>query len=257
MSDGHTERERRDAIVAELARLASEAEELATESHGDDSGPATRSQRVFELREEYEALLPVVAVSACPFTGARLELPFDGYDLDGPFWDHDAPVRPEVDTPPTYFALTGAVRLGSPIAPAPFLCVPGPEVPYVLPRLLEDDRIGAVVSQIPIGPHIGFAIAYFAREPAHDLPRANTWGTHEYWFFDEEGEFGWDSELDFDSDHDHDLAAWIADGSLWWVAPGDPDLTLHQSVDDCPFLDLPGRRSTTHLREGNLWWPGK
>ena len=101
------------------------------------------------MRDEYENWLPVVPLSRCPFSGATVDYCIDLLGLDGLWWNYDAPVRRTEELPPTYFALDGAVTLKGRIDLAPFLCKPGAGVPGVLPRLLNQPEIQAVISSFP------------------------------------------------------------------------------------------------------------
>ncbi|HEY9654417.1 MAG TPA: hypothetical protein V6C50_02900, partial [Crinalium sp.] len=50
---------------------------------------------------------------------------------------------------------------------------------------------------------------------------------------------------------DFDLAPWIEQGRVAWIAPGDTALTLQQQVQTCPYLDLPGRQEFVLIACGN------
>lgn len=208
-----------------------------------------------EIHEAYVAGLPRRTLSRDPHTDAVVEYLIDDVDLDGLFWNYEAPSRPATQPVPlTFFALTGAVRLEGDVTPAPFLCKPGPEVPYVIPRILDHEAMLAVVSTVAIGAHRGFAIFYFAQPLPSDLERANTWGTANYRFASPEGRMAWNSvNEDFD-ELDYDLAPWLESGKLRWIAPGDEGLVLRATVDDCPYLDLDGRREFTRIQDGKVWW---
>lgn len=210
-------------------------------------------RRCSELITEYMAGLPVIAVSSCPFTGIVMHQSVDHFGLDGLWWNYRAACRPVEQLPETYFALTGALRLAGPPTQFPFLCRPGPEIPYVVPRMLRHPAVKAVLSTGSIGEHQGYAITYFAK-PIPDIPRINTWGAHCYKFIDEKGQTRLGSEPDNPSELDFDLAPWIANGKLLWIAPGDTTLTLRDTVSGCPYLGLEGRRQITYIRNGRVWW---
>ena len=211
-------------------------------------------RRFSGVQDEYAAEVPVLPLARCPFSGELMEHSIDHFGLDGLWWNYEADVRPVEQLPATYFALTGAVRLSSPPPEAPFLCKPGPEVPYVVPRLLQQPAVKAVLSSLLIGENRGYAITYFASPMLYDVPRVNTWGTNDYKFRDETGQLRWDSQPDSPRDMDFDLAPWIAQGKLLWVAQGDATLTLRDTAGGCPYLQLEGRRSITRIQEGQVWW---
>jgi len=213
------------------------------------------SDRIVTLGQAYIAGCPVVPLSRCPLTGDVLSHSIDHHDLDGPWWDYARPRRPLERLPRTYFALAGAVRLGEPVARAPFVCRPGPAVPFVVPRLLERPEIVAVVSSLPIGPHRGYALAYFADPIPRDVKRINTWGAADYPVHGPDGTIGWDRAPDWSPEWDYDLRPWIARRKLAWIRPGDPLLELRWDVADCPYLDLDGPPEPASILDGRVVYP--
>jgi len=211
-----------------------------------------------ELREKYLAQLEPVGVSRCPYTGEELRYPIDTVGLDGPFWDVRNPVRlPPPETPETFFGLAGAVQLTEDIPYFPFLARPGPEVPFVLPDVLERPDVTAVVSALLIGSHAGFAIAYFA-EPGTDherLPTVDEWGSDRAWRRTRDQGWVWDSANVDEASYDYELAPWIEQGKLRWIEPYDRSLELREGVDGCPYVGQPGHREVTRIEDLEVWWP--
>lgn len=185
------------------------------------------------LRQEYLDLLPVVALSRCPHTGSPLEVLIDTDGLDGLWWSYDTPLRVIGHRPPTLLALTGALRPGAPVPPG--VC-PGPAAPYVLPRMLADDSVVAVLSHVRVGPHDGFPIAYFTSAPEEATVRANEWGTGGFARLGADGAIEYGAWPEPDGDRDHDLRPWLDSGRLRWIAPGDASLELRTGSDACPYL---------------------
>ena len=249
----------RDAILAEWASARERLSQLDAEIEGaaeSDREVLEESERdQFEqeslLLARYRDGLPRLALSRCPFSGDTLEFAIDTFGLDGPWWRYDAPVRPHEPTPPTFATLTGALRISEPVETTPFLCKPGPEAPYVLPRLLDAGLV-AVISSVAVGSHQGYAVAYFAPEPP-SAPLANTWGANQYRLLGDDGEPGWDEVIEDETEFDFDLRAWIEARKARWIAPGDTDLVLREGADGCPYLDLPGRRELVRTEDGELW----
>lgn len=236
--------ERRAAVLAEHAAL--------TEAQRDEDDPARRTRAA--LRAEYLAGVPRVRLSRCPFTKEVVTHSVDTAGLDGLWWRYEDVVRPVEELPPTFFALTGAVRLADAVEDVPFLVKAGPEVPYVIPRILLHRDVRAVVSTVKVGGHTGYAVCYFAEPVPPMLARVNAWGANEFWFTDEYGTW-WDSSDEDGEEVEHDLAPWVSEGKLQWVSPGDPDLRLRSGLDGCPYLDLPGRRSFVRVQDGTSWTP--
>jgi len=246
-----------DQQAAELETFAEEGRE-SPEQKDWQSQLAGLGKEIEELLRRYLEGLPVRDLSRCPFTGEKFSLAIDDLGLDGLWWNFDAPKRPENKLPATYFALDGALQLEGEPEKVPFLCSPGPDVPFVLPRLQEYIQVKAVISSIQIGPHTAYPIVYYADPMLTGEMRVNDWGTQRYWetesIIPELWTPGQYISLSPDSgEYDFDLAPWIRAGKLLWIAPGDESLTLHGHVSRCPYLDLPGSRRLKFIRDGKVW----
>ncbi len=61
-------------------------------------------------------------------------------------------------------------------------------------------------------------------------------------------------------DADFDLAPWIEQGKVFWIAPGDESMTLRSDVQGCPYLNLLGSREFVSICRGKVrslgteWW---
>lgn len=203
------------------------------------------------LWERYLAVMPIVALSRSPLSGDLLEYAIDTVGLDGLSWNSSQPLRPFQPLAAGFIGLAGALRLGSPLEKTPFEVRPGPEVPYVVPRLLALPGVCAVLSQVQIGPHAGYAIAYFAEHPEQVPNRVNTWGTDFYEVVDSQGVLTWSCDGDIAAlDRDFDLKPWMEAGKLLWIQPSDTSMTLRSDTRACPFLALEGSRMDSTLFEG-------
>lgn len=205
------------------------------------------------LRHEYLELLPEIRLSRCPHSGAELVVLMDTYDLDGLWWRYHGPLRITGERPPTLIALTGAVALGGTPPRAPFLVKPGPGAPYVIPRLLRFPGVIAVLSQVAVGSHTGYAISYFAASPDGELARANEWGSNGFTRVGADGRLEWGAVPEDPSELDFDLGPWLEQGKLRWIAPGDRDLRLQIGQAGCPYLGLAGRRDYVRIEDGRVW----
>lgn len=222
-------------------------EYFALEPHRDD--PAATARR-HALRDAYEAALPRVAFARCPFTGVVFTHTLDTAGLDGLWWQYDLPIRGlDGERPPTYFAMTGAVALSGRAEPAPFDRKPGPEVPFVVARMLLHDDVKAVIQQLPVGKHTAYAITYFAQPVPPMLQRFNEWGASHYTYETATDPELWDETEEETELLDVDLARWIDSGDLLWIAPGDTTLALRSTSADCPYVGLKGKAEFT-LIEG-------
>jgi hypothetical protein len=132
--------------------------------------------RVGELRHRYRELLPEVTVARCPFTDELVRWPIDTLGLDGWFWEYQYGARrwPR-PVPRKWIGMTGAMRLADRVEYSPEIVIPGPGVPFVVPRLLREPAVRAVIAEVPVGAHTGWAITYFGRAP-EDTALVNLWG---------------------------------------------------------------------------------
>lgn len=212
-----------------------------------------------QLKERYLESLPVIKVSRCPFSGIEYSLPIDAEGLDGPWWDYDWPERMDNQPHDTFFALDGALKLGGSPEWAPFFCSPGPELPFVLPRLLKFVQVKAVLSSLKIGSHQGYVMVYYAEPMLEGELRVNDWGTGRYWepghLLPERWTAGDYVSIDPNPDeYDFDLEPWIKAGKLFWISPEDETLTLHGHVAGCPYLNLSGQARLQYIHKGEIWW---
>jgi hypothetical protein len=248
-------RDRRRHLLRVHGAVASTYSELIGAASGDEDAARAAEDAFWtgeRIREEYLDLLPDVTVSRCPFTDAPVRLPIDTFDIDGLWWAYQTPLRRVGERPPSLVALTGSLRLATEVPWTSFLVKPGPAVPYVLPRLLDEPSIVAVVSEVPVGAHTGFAVAYFS-PTADDLPlRANDWGANGFVRTRADGALEWGAVPEDDDGMDAALGPWLASGRLRWVAPGDATVSSRDGATDCPFLDLPGRREVQRIEEGEV-----
>ncbi|WP_327143729.1 hypothetical protein [Nocardia sp. NBC_01327] len=210
--------------------------------------------RVFDLQDEYRRQLPEVIVARCPFTDAVVRWPLDTVDLDGWYWDWDQPIRRHVaGLPFSWLTMEGAVRLAEPVTAAPFHAMPGPAAPYVVPRLLEDPEVRAVLSQAPIGRHTGWAITYFGNKRPEDIALENVWGSRTNEIHDPRGlERDSSEHVPKPSEHDFDLRPWLEAGRLLWIAPGDTDAALREGTAECPYLDIEGDHREQLINRGEI-----
>jgi hypothetical protein len=236
----------RRKLMAEGTRLLTEARALHAQDRTEEAFEL--DDRADEINQRYRDLLPEVTVARCPDSGELVRWPIDIMGLDAWFWDYRAQMRRIPDPPRTWLAMTGAMRLGDPVEHPPFVVMPGPDVPFVVPRVLGGHGVRAVIAEVPVGGHTGWAISYFGPMPEATL--VNFWGADDLLVYRDGVWTGWDRERPDTSQYDFDLADWVSSGKLLWLAPGDESATLRAGVDGCPFVDLPGRRQFTVIANG-------
>jgi hypothetical protein len=193
--------------------------------------------------------LPRIPVSCCPHCDKPLYRAFDPFGLDGLWWRSDA----QPDEPlacPHFCALLGAVDLRSSRPRPDFDLHPGPDAPFVIPRLLEKKGMVAIISEIQLADGaVAYPIAYFAprRPPVQAL--AAPWARTNFVYSTQLGVHSWRQAGDpapgesAPDAWDFDLQPWIASGRIRWCAPGgDRSALIPPSTTACPFADLPGSR---------------
>ena len=172
------------------------------------------------LIEQYWSILPAAELSCCPFCDEKLFRLFDAIDLNG-FWWMDRTQRPhkEPQSCPHFCLLTGAVNFNNhPVSGGLFESLPGPDVPYVIPRILELPAMKAVISCVEMQcGYRAFAIAYFAQNPPAPKELTQSWAQKIFSFKDEGGNKGWDIREDA---FDYALASWTKLGKLLAYAQG-------------------------------------
>ncbi len=239
------------AAVADMERAAALVNNAKDEVL--NAGLRDAHERCRVAYNAYQDGLPRPALSRCPFTGAIVHLAIDSFGLDGPWWNYEVPARPGDDLPATVFAVTGAVNIKGNFSKLTHLCKPGPAVPYVVPRLLVDPRVKAVVSTLKVGRYDAYPVIYYAEDTPHELARVNRWGTDHYAAEMPHGEGYTVTVPDMAPDFDCDLEFYIRTGRLQWIMPGDAGLTLRGTTGQCPYLGLEGRRYPVAMQDGKMW----
>lgn len=255
--------ERRQEILRECFKLQEKSENFELEFQPGSKGYfkaesqyLADQERLKTLYEEYRDGVPIVPLSRCPFCNAEIHYSLDTYGLDGLWWSYDASIRPQYHKNtlcPHYLALSGAVLLSKPVEQAPIIVSPGPEVPFVLPRLLNNPLIKAVVSSIEVGIRQAYPIFYFTESKSEEFELFNTWGTNYYEWENANGELIWGQSPELTRHYDFQIESWIHQEKLLWISPGDKTLKLRSELEGCPYLNLPGRQERVYVQNGNVW----
>ena len=204
------------------------------------------------LLDEYGEILPQVPVSRCPLCDAMASYVFDPAGLDGPWWAKgNLTDYAPADTCEHFRLLMGAVdfhgRLPSE-AKVHREILPGPGVPFVIPRIAQIETMQMVVSCFTL-PHndTAYLTAYFSDEPVHSVYLHQPWGREAYQVVSLDGEYeGWSASGDA---WDFDLQPWIDQGLLSWIVPGDTSYMLVRE-GDCPFVSCAGVRLPQKITRG-------
>lgn len=202
------------------------------------------------LENKYVSILPEKILSRCPFTNNIFKLNIDSIGLDGPWWDAERPIRSVENKIESFFALTGSINITGETPKIPFPVKPGPAVPWVSPRLLNHQNIIAVLSHIKIGVYDAYITIYYSNDKTVEIKRINTWGTDYYITNDIDGFAITGSTYDNEEEYDFDIVPWIKKGKLKWIDINDDTLSLMDSVDDCPFLNISGYKYPVLIQNG-------
>lgn len=245
MLKGELTRDRRAIILNRLRRLD------AMLYPDGDAAPAPRGERrarmkalYFRALDEYFDRLPRVVMSVCPFTGQPLRRAFDAVGLDGPWWHKDLlSTITEPAAPPAFKVLLGALRLGA-RAPqeASEEVIPGPEAPFIVPRLLNLPGMVAVIGELRVETgDVAYPVAYFSEQDIPPPKLHQHWLREGLWFKTESGEASW---LIANDAWDFELKPWIDRKKLWWMGErnGRRVALSSDSGASCPYLNLPGER---------------
>jgi hypothetical protein len=212
------------------------------------------SNELSNLLDKYKAGLPIASIGRCPFCKSLFRSSIDTFGLDGLWWNYDAPTRRDDEETCSHFlVLDGAIKLSKKVEFIPFNAVIGPDVPFVIPRIINGEGVIAVVTSIRIGQHYAYPISYYAEPVPYALELVNTWGTSYYVSkgpeVDDDGDHvaGWSESPCLEEDYDFELGPWIRRGKLFWIKPDDPDLELQTDLIGCPYLNLNGHQKIQYL----------
>jgi hypothetical protein len=260
--------ELRNSWVTEISELTREKSALEPQLDPKDPGKAIRirrllsekNERISELLQLYRAWLPVLPISRCPICKQLVKRSVDIVGLNGPWWDYYSPTRKESGyRDPHMIGFDGAVHQLEPTPPYYPLVKPGPQAPFVIPRILGIEGVFPVLFGLQVGSNRAYAITYFAESYPESISLVNDWGTHTYAVpagrLDSDGNmcFGWNEAYNFVEDYDFDLEPWIANKKLLWISEDDREMALHNRVENCPYLDVPGLREQMFMRNGKTW----
>lgn len=251
MSEPFT-REERDAVLARIRDVEAVLYPAEGQSSANRNERDRLRERLLVLQGEYADRLPRVTMSVCPFTGDPLKRTLDPWGFDGPWWHKDRTFTPQEPAPPaTFKTLLGALDLrGRTPSDAELMVIPGPDAPFVVPRLLELPGMAAVISRLELATgDVAYPIAYFSPEEIEPDDLHQFWTRPELWLNTVGGDDGWIMAND---PFDFDLAKWIETGQLWWcesLEPGAKPLG-RESGRACPFVGLPGDHQPQVLSGG-------
>ena len=120
-------------------------------------------ERLKQLEHEYYKSIKPVVLSRCPFCNQINSFSIDTLGIDGLVWRRD--YRPKTikdQTCPHFLNILGALKIHYPPHNSSLQVSLGPEVPFVVPKLMECEPVKAVISSIKVGEHIAYPIVYYS-----------------------------------------------------------------------------------------------
>ncbi len=221
--------------------------------------PPEYSQRRQELTRQYCDGLPIVPLSRCPYCETIIQIVMDTFDIDGLALclNHAEPRHIKC---PHFWMLSGALRLGQSITVSKGGLETGPELPFIIPQVLNDHPIKVVIFQVPVGQHVAYPTAYFTeKKPVFVKKPFPEWTTGIY-RWTKNGRIQQLGMYDaipseykpLKIDADFDLAPWIEQGKVLWIAPDDESMTLRSDVEGYPYLNLPGTKEFLWVIRGQV-----
>jgi len=242
----------RDSLLGRILELDRRLNAGPGEPRPEKAERDRLKETFYQTVGEYFDRLPRQIVSACPFTGEPLKRVIDPFGLDGLWWWKDLITKFDEPRPPDSFkVLLGALSLGKrEPEEVEDEVIPGPEVPFVVPRLLELPGMVAVVSRLElVTGDVAYPIAYFSQQDIAAGDLHQPWLRQEMWYENKDGAEVWairDDEWDFE------LGPFVASGQMKWIEPGSEDFVVlgNDSGVECPYLNLPGERLPQSLEDG-------
>ena len=166
------------------------------------------------LVQKYWNWIKPVRLSCCPICHQDYFHSFDPVDFQG-FWWMERTQRPfkEPSSCAHFRLLSGAVdRRGKSFVQPLFEVFPGPEKPFVIPRILKMPGMAAVITKINMTcGFIAYPIVYFSEYPPKPGTLTQSWAQKEYRFITENSEEKWKIVEDM---YDYDLKPWIKKNKL-------------------------------------------
>lgn len=194
---------------------------------------------------EYYKTLSAVEISRCPYDNNIVTKTMDIYGIDGAWWDAnswDSPLAGDPHVVTYNGALVDGERLIEETPPRVDVLI-GPEIPYVLPRLLDSGAV-CVISKVEVLTG-AYLMTYFADPPLPPAQGAEPWLRKLFYYANEDGSPGWNARSD---PWDFDIAKWLDAGKVYWIAPGDASLAVVKGKSiECPYVGLKGVRTPRSL----------
>lgn len=245
----------RDTLLAEYADIRDQLREVGLLSQDERRALDKKGDAIID---EYVNRLPQVAIGRCPFQGEVTLKRMDVFGLDGKWWYIGGPDIP-AQACIHFVTFLGALNLNN---NPPDGCSPraiheidaGPDVPFVVPRLLQVPGMALVISTRNFfdDKFTAYFMTYYNQKPVPGMQSHQSWLRSTYSFKGPAGQPNWFSQNDI---WDFDFDKWRKQpDKVFWVAPGDANMTLKLGTDqDFPYGNLPGQRMPQRIRQGKVY----
>lgn len=247
----------RKSLIEDFRKLESEYKEILDNDAKrkkifEEINIITKKRK--ENIKEYYTLLPHLTVSECPYTSKPLIRQFDPVDLDGYWWMESMRYIEEIwSDPETFRVLRWAVNLHDNTPKCIRDVLIWPEVPYVIPRILDLPTMIMVISQTVLNSgYTVYFLSYFSlEEPAPGQLTSNWLELNEYYFTDSDGKDWWKIPNDA---WDFDISSWIKKWKIRWILPDEDTLApVSYNPLDCPYVNIKGRDFPQVVKDNWVW----
>jgi hypothetical protein len=204
---------------------------------------------------EYFENVEIISLSRCPICNEKLRHSFDKYGIDGFWWSESTRIKEilEPEHCKHFKLMQGAVNLNN-LMPngGIFRSLIGPEVPYVIPAILNNPDTYSVISSIKLEDgHIAYPIVYFSDKEISTGLGSGTWINYSYYLGNFEEEFISDKEED---KWDFNLRSWVQNGKLKWIEPNDNEFKIStKPLSQFPYYNIKGTKEIQILQGDNIW----
>lgn len=215
------------------------------------------NNEIAALRNQYNNELPEVELGRCPWCEALLIGRMDIYGLDGSFWNATGG-SPVTKACQHYVTFLGGLNYHDHVPSAKQTgffndILSGPEVPFIVPRLMELKGMKAILNTFPVanGLFTAYTIAYFADPPVNPEHGHQVWLRQAYYYQAANGHRFSDTRND---PWDFDLKRWLelTPNVVGWIEPGDDRFQIQTGTTKCPYLGIIGRRFGIVCRQGKM-----
>ena len=230
--------QQRDEALQEFNRLVIESREYRAKYN--KRMPRAKETKIIEAiekhRKDYFDALPMMTISRCPFSGLPYRCVFDPWGVDGLWWQQSEIVieLPTDETSEHFFLLQGAVNLqGKAPQGGTYPALLGPEIPFVVPHLLEQPDSRMIISSFEMANgYLAMPLVYFAKSPPPENKRIESWRYESFGWEDEKGNHRWSYNT---KPYEFDLGPWMERQQIGWIPTMDVESAINGEIESPRF----------------------